>query len=50
VKQDVQAFFDRVIAEFGAIAKKKMDDNDLDVAQAAINQAEALQKQKTEFQ
>jgi serine/threonine protein kinase len=50
VKQDVQAFFDRVIAELGAIAKKKMDDNDLDVAQAAITQAETLQKQKADFQ
>jgi hypothetical protein len=50
VKQDVRAFLDRVVAELGAIAKKKMDDNDLDVAEAAITRAEALQKQKADFQ
>ncbi len=49
VNQDVQAFLDRVIASFGAIAQKKMADNDLDVAQEAISQAEALQKLKVEF-
>ena len=49
VRQDVQSFLDRVIAEFGTIAQKKMADNDLDVAQEAISQAEALQKLKAEF-
>jgi len=49
VNQDVQSFLDRVIAALGAIAQKKMADNDLDVAQEAISQAEALQKLKTEF-
>jgi hypothetical protein len=49
VNQDVQAFLDRVIAALGAIAQKKMADNDLDVAQEAITQAEALQKLKVEF-
>ena len=50
VNQDVQAFLDRVIATWGSIAQKKMDENDLDVAQAAIAQAEALQKLKREYQ
>jgi serine/threonine protein kinase len=50
VKQDVQAFLDRVIAALGGIAQKKMADNDLDVAQEAIAQAETLQKLKVEFQ
>jgi hypothetical protein len=50
VNQDVQAFLDRVIAALGAIAQKKMADNDLDLAQEAISQAEALQKLKVEFQ
>ena len=49
VNHDVQAFLDRVIAAFGAIAQKKMADNDLDLAQEAISQAEALQKLKVEF-
>ena len=49
VSRDVQAFLDRVIASLGAIAQKKMADNDLDVAQEAISQAEALQKLKVEF-
>jgi hypothetical protein len=49
VKQDVQAFLDRVIAAFSGIAQKKMADNDLDTAQEAISQAEALQKAKVEF-
>jgi hypothetical protein len=49
VNQGVQAFLDRVIAALGAIAQKKMADNDLDVAQEAISQAEALQKLKVEF-
>ncbi|HLZ98352.1 MAG TPA: serine/threonine-protein kinase, partial [Steroidobacteraceae bacterium] len=49
VTQDVQAFLDRVIAELSAIAQKKMADNDLDLAQEAISQAEALQKLKVEF-
>ncbi|MGO9992912.1 MAG: protein kinase domain-containing protein [Steroidobacteraceae bacterium] len=50
VKQDVQSFLDRVIAELAVIAQKKMADNELDVAQAAISQAEALQKLKVQFQ
>jgi hypothetical protein len=50
VNQDVQAFLDRVIAALGGIAQKKMADNDLDLAQEAISQAEALQKSKAEFQ
>jgi hypothetical protein len=49
VTHDAQAFLDRVIASFSAIAQKKMADNDLDVAQEAISQAEALQKLKVEF-
>jgi len=49
VNQDVQAFLDRVIAAFSGIAQKKIADNDLDVAQEAISQAEALQKLKGEF-
>jgi serine/threonine protein kinase len=49
VNQDVQTFLDRVIATWGAIAQKKMEENDLDVAQEAIAQAEALQKLKGEF-
>jgi serine/threonine protein kinase len=49
VNQDVQAFLDRVIAALGAIAQKKMADNDLDTAGQAITQAEALQKLKVEF-
>jgi Protein kinase domain len=49
VNQDAQAFLDRVIAALGAIAQKKMADNDLDLAQEAISQAEALQKLKVEF-
>lgn len=49
VTHDVQAFLDRVIASFSAIAQKKIADNDLDVAQEAISQAEALQKLKVEF-
>lgn len=49
VNQDVQAFLDRVIAALGGIAQKKMADNDLDLAQEAISQAEALQKLKVEF-
>jgi hypothetical protein len=50
VHQDVQAFFDRAIASLGGIAQKKMADNDLDRAQEAISQAEALQKVKAGFQ
>ncbi len=50
VNQDVRSFLDRVIAALGGIAQKKMADNDLDVAQEAISQAEALQKLKVEFQ
>ena len=50
VKQDVEAFLDRVIATWGAIAQKKMEENDLDVAQEALAQAEALQKLKGEYQ
>jgi Protein kinase domain len=49
VNHDVQAFLDRVIAALGAIAQKRMADNELDVAQEAISQAEALQKLKVEF-
>lgn len=50
VNQDVQAFLDRVIATWGSLAQKKMEENDLDVAQEAIAQAEAVQKLKGEFQ
>jgi serine/threonine protein kinase len=49
VNRDVQAFLDRVIATLGSIAQKKMEENDLDVAQGAIAQAEALQKLKGEY-
>jgi serine/threonine protein kinase len=50
VNQDVRSFLDRVIAALGGIAQKKMADNDLDVAQEAISQAETLQKLKGAFQ
>jgi hypothetical protein len=49
VTQNVQGFLDRVIASLGAVAQKRMADNDLDGAQETISQAEALEKLKVQF-
>ena len=49
VNRDVQTFLDRGIAALAAIAQKKLAADELDSAQDAISQAEALQKLKGEF-